>query len=97
MTRGRLAWSAIAIVACAPAAHPGETAGTGPTIEPAVSRNTFRVLSSDEFLGRGPATAGGEKTVAYLTEQMRAAGLQPGGLNGSWYQDVPLARFASTA
>ena len=94
MTRGRLAWSAIAIVACAPAAHPGETAGTGPTIEPARLAQHVRVLSSDEFLGRGPATAGEEKAVAYIAEQFRAAGLQPGGLNGSWYQDVPLNQYA---
>ena len=38
-----------------------------------------RTLSSDAFEGRGPATAGEEKTIAYVTEQFKAAGLQPGG------------------
>ena len=48
-----------------------------------------RVLSSDDFEGRGPSSPGEEKTVAYLSEQFAAAGLQPG--NGdSWTQDVPL-------
>jgi Zn-dependent M28 family amino/carboxypeptidase len=51
------------------------------------------VLASDEFLGRGPATAGEEKTVAYIAEQLRAAGLRPGGPNGRWYQDVPLNQY----
>jgi Zn-dependent M28 family amino/carboxypeptidase len=60
----------------------------------------IKVLSSDEFEGRGPATAGETKTVAYVADQMKAAGLQPGGdlqKNGqrAWTQDVPLARFAT--
>ena len=57
-----------------------------------------KVLSSDAFEGRGPATAGETRTVAYLVEQMKAAGLQPAGdlKDGAraWTQDVPLARFA---
>jgi Zn-dependent M28 family amino/carboxypeptidase len=56
-----------------------------------------KVLSSDEFEGRAPHTAGETKTVAYLVEQFKLAGLQPGGdLAGgkrSWTQDVPLGRF----
>jgi Zn-dependent M28 family amino/carboxypeptidase len=52
-----------------------------------------RVLSSDEFKGRGPTQEGDEKTVAYLAQQFQAAGLEPGGPNGSWYQDVPLIRY----
>ena len=56
-----------------------------------------KTLSSDAFEGRGPATAGEQKTVAYLIEQMKAIGLQPGGdlKNGKreWTQDVPLAQF----
>ncbi|MDH3223061.1 MAG: M28 family metallopeptidase, partial [Gemmatimonadota bacterium] len=52
-------------------------------------REVTRTLSSDEFEGRGPSSPGEERTVAYLTEQFQAAGLQPG--NGdSWTQDVPL-------
>jgi len=56
-----------------------------------------RILGSDEFEGRGPATPGEEKSVAYIVQQMQAEGLQPGGQirNGarSWTQDVPLGRF----
>jgi Zn-dependent M28 family amino/carboxypeptidase len=51
-------------------------------------------LSSDEFEGRAPATPGEEKTVAYLIERMKAAGLQPGN-NGSWVQDVPLVELTA--
>lgn len=52
-----------------------------------------RILASDEFAGRGPTQVGEEKTVAYLAQQFAAAGLKPGGANGSWYQDVPLIRY----
>lgn len=52
--------------------------------------NDIKVLSSDEFEGRGPATPGEKKTIDYIAAQMKAAGLQPAGNNGSWFQNVPL-------
>lgn len=57
----------------------------------ALSRHV-RILASDEFEGRAPASAGEQRTVDYLIEQFRAAGLQPGGENGGWVQNVPLVR-----
>ena len=51
-------------------------------------------LSSDAYEGRAPATAGEQKTVAYLSKQFADAGLQPGGdlKDGKrlWTQAVPL-------
>ncbi len=58
-------------------------------------RDVTRVLSSDEFEGRGPSSPGEEKTVAYLSEQFAAAGLEPGNA-GSWTQDVPLVALTVT-
>ena len=51
-----------------------------------------RTLSSDEFEGRMPGTAGEEKTVALLIEKFEAAGLTPGN-NGGWVQEVPLVEI----
>ena len=51
-----------------------------------------RVLASDEFEGRAPATPGEEKTIAYIVDELQKAGVQPGGGNGAWTQDVPLVR-----
>src|SRR5690606_29476252 len=45
-----------------------------------------QVLASDAFEGRAPATAGEEKTIAYLVEEFRKAGVQPGGEDGGWTQ-----------
>jgi Zn-dependent M28 family amino/carboxypeptidase len=75
----------------------GAASPAGNAVDPARLSAHVKVLASDEFEGRGPATPGEEKTVAYLTEQMKAAGLQPGGdlKNGTrvWTQDVPLVQF----
>jgi len=54
----------------------------------------IRVLSSDAFEGRAPASRGEERTVAYLVERFAALGLRPG--NGSsWTQDVPLVGIST--
>ncbi len=63
------------------------------TIDPALLSEHIRVLSSDAFEGRGPATPGEDKTVAYVSAQMKALGLSPGGDGGGWTQAVPLRRF----
>jgi len=65
-------------------------------IDPKRLSQDVKILSSDEFEGRGPATAGETKTIDYVVGQMKAAGLQPGGdlKDGKreWTQAVPLAR-----
>ncbi|MDP6579901.1 MAG: M28 family metallopeptidase [Vicinamibacterales bacterium] len=47
-------------------------------------------LASDEFEGRAPGSEGETLTVAYLTEQFQALGLEPGNPDGTWVQNVPL-------
>src|SRR5437899_4726602 len=68
-----------------------------PQIDPAKLSEHIKVLSSDAFEGRGPATPGEVKSVAYITSEFKAAGLQPGGdklkSGRAWTQDVPLAEF----
>lgn len=59
---------------------------------PAISLTTLkdvtRELSLDSYEGRGPATPGEDKTIAYIIKRFKAAGMQPGN-KGSWTQDVP--------
>src|SRR5688500_4032381 len=79
------------LAACATTPPQSATYGPGSqSIDPARLANHVRTLASDEFFGRGPATPGETRTVDYLVGQFRAAGVQPGGPNGSWYQEVPL-------
>jgi Zn-dependent M28 family amino/carboxypeptidase len=80
---------ALAVSGCAgpqKAAAPAAPAA----ISPARLAEHVRILASDEFEGRGPATPGETKTVDYISRQFAALGLQPGGRGGSWTQDVPL-------
>lgn len=88
LTLGIAAMSLSAALVAAPSA---------PTFDGARISRDVQVLASDAYEGRGPATAGEEKTVAYLAQQFAAAGLQPGGdlqADGSrlWTQAVPLQR-----
>ena len=95
MKRLAFALPLLAAIGCA-TAPAVETASTStnpvspPNVSPQRLAQHVQSLASDAFLGRGPATPGEDSTVAYIARQMQAAGLQPGGTNGSWYQEVPL-------
>lgn len=56
----------------------------------------LKVLASDEFEGRGPGTAGEQKTIDYLTDQFRGMGLKPGNPDGTYIQEVPLVGFRAS-
>ena len=57
----------------------------------------IKTLSSDEFEGRKPGTAGEDKTVAYMQQQFQTMGLKPGNPDGTYLQKVPLAGITSKA
>ena len=80
-----------ALTACAPSAQPGSTPGSASVSTDRIAAD-IRTVSSDAFLGRGPATPAEEMTVNYIRDRLQAAGLQPGGPNGSWFQEVPLIK-----
>ena len=87
-----------ALAAAAPAMA-REASGEPPSPAPIEARrlsDVTRELSTDAFEGRGPATPAEARTVAYIVDHMKAAGLKPGGERGGWTQDVPLARFEVT-
>ncbi|WP_230772619.1 M28 family peptidase [Sphingomonas sp. Leaf4] len=78
-----LALAALPLLAAAPAPDP---------VSPAALSADVKVLASDAFGGRAPGTPGETKTIDWLIAQFKAAGLQPGGPEGSWTQPVPLVR-----
>jgi Zn-dependent M28 family amino/carboxypeptidase len=61
------------------------------TIEAADMEAHIRILASDDFGGRAPATPGETKTLAYLTGKFAAFGVTPPP-GGNYLQDVPLVR-----
>jgi Zn-dependent M28 family amino/carboxypeptidase len=90
--------------ACVVVVHdekPGSAGGKpASTIADPISASSLldriRVLSSDEFEGRGPGTPGEEKTIAYLAKEFQALGLEPGNSDGTYLQKVPLVGLKAT-
>jgi len=68
------------------------------TIYNSISADTLRqhtkILSSDEFEGRLPTTAGEKKTLDYLTAELTKVGFEPGNA-GSFFQEVSLMQITA--
>jgi Zn-dependent M28 family amino/carboxypeptidase len=73
-----------------------EAAATAPEPSEAAFRAHVERLSADEFEGRAPGTEGEKKTLAYIEEQFRLAGLEPG-IGDSFLQPVPLVEIKTHA
>jgi hypothetical protein len=61
-----------------------------PAVDQARVLSDIQVLASDDFGGRAPGSPGEAKTVDYLVQQFRAAGVEPGNPDGTFVQRVPL-------
>ena len=72
------------------AAAPG-----APAISVQTLKDVTQTLSSDAFGGRKPATADETRTIDYIVQRFKAAGLTPGN-HGSWFQDVPLVQLTAS-
>jgi Zn-dependent M28 family amino/carboxypeptidase len=64
-------------------------------ITPDALLSHIKILASDEFEGRAPGSKGEELSIKYISEQFKAAGLNPGNPDGSYFQEVPLAGIKS--
>ena len=53
-------------------------------------RTHIAVLASDDFEGRAPGTEGETKTINYIAESWKAAGLIPAASDGSWFDPVAM-------
>ena len=82
----------ITAAACSePAPPPAPPAGPAEDLITTESLTAhIKVLASDDFGGRAPATPGGEKTQNYLAEQLKAIGIEPGAPDGTYVQQVPI-------
>ena len=52
-------------------------------------------LASDDFKGRAPGTPGGKAASQYIADEMQAAGLEPMGINGTYFQPLKLTETAA--
>ena len=88
----RLGVAAAVSAAALMAAGAASAQDTGPISAQRMS-DVIKTIGSDGFQGRSPGTAGENTTVAYLVDQFRAIGLEPGGDDGGWTQAVPMVRY----
>ena len=61
---------------------------TAPEIRAADLAIRIKTLADDIFEGRGPGTDAGEASADWVAAEMARIGLQPGGENGGWFQQV---------
>src|SRR6185312_6906392 len=85
-------------VSAAAQAAPAENASSASQpFSTAITAQGFRAydkaISSDTMDGRKPGTPGGERATAWIVDQFKALGLQPGN-HGSWFQKVPTVSTA---
>jgi len=85
-------FASIAALLLATGCVTGPPSTTGAIAPEAIARHV-EALASDAYEGRAPGTPGEAKTLAYIVDAMKAAGLQPGN-RGAWFQDVPLVEVA---
>lgn len=65
------------------------------SITAAGTLNHIKVLASDEYEGRAPASKAEDLTIKYLTAEFQKLGLKPGNPNGTYLQNVPLVGIIS--
>ena len=63
---------------------------TTPEITAADLAVRIKTLADDTFEGRGPGTPAGEASAAWIAAEMARIGLQPGGDNGTFFQEVKM-------
>ncbi|MCW3837500.1 M20/M25/M40 family metallo-hydrolase [Sphingomonas canadensis] len=80
-------------LAVTPFAAQSQTAATAPSFRPEAVKAHVEFLADDLLEGRNAGTRGYEIAARYVATRFEALGLKPGGADGSWYQQVPLAEF----
>ncbi|MGD8325887.1 MAG: M28 family metallopeptidase [Sphingomonadales bacterium] len=65
-----------------------------PTINAEDIVSHIKVLASDDFGGRAPATEGETKTINYIADQFRSFGVKPA-LGNSYFQSVPMVEITA--
>jgi Zn-dependent M28 family amino/carboxypeptidase len=66
------------------------------TIDAQGLRNSISTLASDDFGGRGPASAGDQLTQEYLSAELARIGYAPAGANNSWLQPFDIVSVTTT-
>src|SRR5882672_2484048 len=86
----RLPWLSLIFISAASSAIPPAVERGMQMFSAGAMKAHDKFLASDLLEGRGPGTRGDDLAMQYIAAQFEAAGLQPAGDNGTYYQRVPL-------
>src|SRR5438270_3352115 len=79
---------------CSTALQTGPGAATNPAITAEDLRTRLYIFADDSMLGRQFGTEGNLKGTQYIANELARMGVRPGGIGGSYFQDVPAFRIA---
>src|SRR5881394_3750824 len=65
---------------------------TTPAISASDLMTRLYIFADDSMQGRETGTVGHLKSTAYIASELKRLGIQPGGDEGSYFQDVPMVR-----
>lgn len=82
----------VAFFSCEQTSQSAQDRVDTPVVDSLELANQVKTLSDDKFEGRMPGTPGGEMTVDYLEEQLKAYGIEPA-FEGGYRQAVPLVEI----
>ncbi len=86
----------LALLAACSSSDANQAKSASAVVQPPIEtmKRVVQRLSSDEFEGRAPGTAGEKKTLDLLVAEFSKLGLKPGN-KGSWFQDVPMVEITA--
>jgi hypothetical protein len=73
----------------------GQRGSTSPAITAEDLRTRLYVFADDSMMGRQFGTEGNLKGTQYIANELARMGAQPGGVGGTYFQDVPAFRIAT--
>jgi hypothetical protein len=89
-----------AVVGCATVAQTGSAPSSGSPTSAAITaadlRHRLFIYADDSMMGRKAGTEGNMKATAYIANELRRMGVQPGGENGTYFQNVPLLHLQAS-
>ena len=92
-----LAVTLASLTGCAggkPAGPPAPSGATTPAISPLDLRHRILIFADDSMQGRRAGSPGNVRGNAYIAGELARLGIEPAGDSGSYFQRVPLVRYA---
>ena len=79
----------LSVAGCSTVRAPQPLSGTTAAISPEDLRQRLYLIADDSMMGRESGSLGNYKTADYVASEFRRLGLEPAGVDGSYFQTVP--------